>query len=227
MLSAVIFDFDGVIVDTEPLHCRAFQQILEPHGISFTWEEYLETYVGYDDRDALKAAFESLGEELDEDRLLELISVKGDAFEQLVSEQGAKPYKGIHDLVEQLVGKLPVALCSGALRRDIDPILVALDFTAVFDVIVTADDVSNSKPHPESYELAVRLLAEAHEGKDIQPRNCVAIEDTPAGIEAASGAGLSVVGVTNSYPEERLAGACCTVESMEDVTLAMLEACAG
>ena len=215
MLNAVIFDFDGIIVDTEPLHYKAFQELLVPLGLGYSWEEYLERYIGFDDRDAFREAFRGAGRNLSGQELKELIQGKAEAFLKIVSV-GVAPYPGVVELIRAISGTLPLALCSGALRSDIDPILLQLGMTGVFDAMVTADEVSASKPDPESYRVAVRRLQEIFPGK-VDAAASLAIEDTPAGIASATGAGLKVLAVTNSYPGERLAGACRVVGSLVGV----------
>jgi len=215
MLNAVIFDFDGIIVDTEPLHYKAFQELLVPLGLGYSWEEYLERYIGFDDRDAFREAFRGAGRNLSGQELKELIQGKAEAFLKIVSV-GVAPYPGVVELIRAISGTLPLALCSGALRSDIDPILLQLGLTGVFDTMVTADEVSASKPDPESYRVAVRRLQEIFPGK-VDAAASLAIEDTPAGIASATGAGLKVLAVTNSYPGERLAGACRVVGSLVGV----------
>jgi beta-phosphoglucomutase len=210
---AVIFDFDGVIVDTEPLHYAAFQQTLEPLGLHFTWQEYVETYIGFDDRDAFRHAFSLKGTILSQDELHRLIEQKAAFFKDVIGS-GVSAYPGALDLIFRLhANKFPLALCSGALRADIDPILDMLGISDYFDVIVTADDVAASKPDPECYQLAFRRLQSAHQNcfsKDAT----IAIEDTPAGISSAKAAGLMVCAVTNSYPAARLDQATFVTDSL-------------
>jgi HAD superfamily hydrolase (TIGR01509 family) len=217
MLNAVIFDFDGIIVDTEPLHYKAFQEILVPLELGYSWQEYLDLYLGFDDRDAFRESFRAGGRPLSDQELKSLMDQKADAFQRIVSV-GVAPYPGVVELIRSISGTLPLALCSGALRCDIDPILAQLALTGAFDTLVTADEVAASKPDPESYRLAVQRLQEAFPGR-IDPAASLAIEDTPAGIVSATGAGLHVLAVTNSYPEERLTGACRVVQSLAGVDL--------
>jgi HAD superfamily hydrolase (TIGR01509 family) len=201
--TAVIFDFDGVIVDTEPLHYAAFQRTLEPLGLHFSWQEYVETYIGFDDRDAFKHAFSTSGTALGAEALLRLIEQKAAYFEEIIGS-GVAAYPGVVDLIIQLnAHNIPLAICSGALRSDIDPILAMLGITSYFDVIVTADDVAASKPDPECYQLAFQQLLAVH-NHSFSKESTIAIEDTPAGIASAKGAGLLVCAVTNSYPAKRL-----------------------
>ncbi|HPG00458.1 MAG TPA: HAD family phosphatase [Kiritimatiellia bacterium] len=216
-LEAAIFDFDGVIVNSEPLHCAAFQRILEPLGIAFTWDDYIEFYLGFDDRDAIRQAFRQSGKRVKDAELPALIDAKARAFEALAEERGAEPYPGVVELIRALDREVPVALCSGALRRDAEPILRKLGLRDCFKVMVTADEVAVSKPDPSSYRLAVKRLAEVA-GRVIDARHSVAIEDTPAGIEAAAGAGLKVLAVANSYKADKLSGATRVVDSLAGVT---------
>ncbi|HEY6839031.1 MAG TPA: HAD family phosphatase [Geobacteraceae bacterium] len=218
MLQAVIFDFDGVIVDTEPLHYRAFQEILEPLGLGYSWEAYVDSYMGYDDREAFVEAFRAAGRSLDGTLLGEFIARKAAAFQTVIAS-GVYPYPGVVELIREISGKLPLAVCSGALPSDIDPILAQLGITDCFDVIVTAVDVAASKPDPASYTLAAAKLADKHREKNLTASSCLAIEDTPAGIASATGAGITVLAVTNSYPASMLSHAVRIVDSLNDVSL--------
>jgi len=221
MLAGVIFDFDGVIVDSEPLHYRAFQKVLEPLGLGYDWVTYVAEYLGFDDRDALREAFWSKGRQLDDDEMDRLIGQKAQAYLEIIAS-GVVPYPGVLELIDEIAGNLPLAICSGALRSDIVPVLQQFGLTDVFDVIVTADDVSASKPNPACYRLTVERLSRVCPGKGIAPDTCIVIEDTPGGIASAHGAGLAVVGVTNSYPADRLRGVVRVVESLEEISLDIL-----
>ncbi len=218
MLKALIFDFDGIIVDTEPIHYRAFQEILEPLGLGYTWDDYVSHYMGFDDREAFREAFKVHFREIRDDKLAHLILQKAEVFLKII-RNGIKPYPGVVKLICNLYGKIPLALCSGALTSDINPILGQLGIRDKFDVIVTAEDVEASKPDPASYVLAVQRLSSAYPGTRIHPEGCLAIEDTPAGIESAKAAGVAVLAVTNSYAAEKLAGANYVVDSLEIITL--------
>ncbi|OGW34132.1 MAG: HAD family hydrolase [Nitrospirae bacterium GWC2_56_14] len=215
MLTAVIFDFDGVIVDTEPLHYRAFQEVLKPLGMGYTWDVYLATYIGFDDRDAFRAAFASVGQTINPEHLGDLIELKAQAFNRIISS-GVEPYPGVVNLILSVKKVVPVALCSGALRCDIDPILEQLSLSGTFDVIVTADDVPISKPDPASYLLTVQRLSEKFPAAGMIPSSILAVEDTPAGIASAKGAGLRVLAVTNSYPADKLGNASSIASSLEN-----------
>lgn len=202
MISAVIFDFDGVIVDSERLHWSAFNRVLAPRGKSISWADYVQTYIGFDDRDTFRTALPGLGRE----ELAALIAQKAAAFQHLLETDGAPALPGAVDLIRSLSGTIPIAICSGALRADILPVLETLGIAAAFDAIVTADDTHISKPDPAPYKLAMEKLG---------VRSGWAIEDTPAGIASAKGAGLKVLAVTNSYGKEALSQADAVVDSLE------------
>jgi beta-phosphoglucomutase len=216
-LQAVIFDFDGIIVDSEPLHHQAFCQVLEPLNLPLSWGRYYEHYLGFDDRDVLRARFNEEGIHLEEAMMQKLMREKAEAFLHLIHAKGVKAYPGVVALVRALHRELPLAICSGALMGDIQPILRVLDIEDCFAIKVTADQVHVSKPDPESYVEAFRRLKEQFAGRVTEPSRCVAIEDTPAGIEAAQGAGLNVLAVQNTYEPEALARANRVVASLETI----------
>lgn len=222
MLSAVIFDFDGIVVNTEPIHYQAFQEVLRPLGLGYSWDSYLESYIGFDDRDAFRESFKRAGKQLTDLELQNLIRRKA-AFFQSIIRKGITPYPGVLELIKSLSGALPIALCSGALKDDIEPILDQLGIQSSFNVTVTADEVSKSKPDPESYLLAIQRLTRIFPEKKIHPRDCIAIEDTPAGIMSAINAGLNVMAVTNSYQADRLQGAIIVTDSLMNINIQYLK----
>ena len=214
---AVLFDFDGILVDSEPMHHRAFTEVLDPLGMGFPWKEYVEIYMGFDDRDAFREAFRARGIDLDEENLAKLVAAKSRAFQDGI-RNGVTAYPGAVAVIESLhAAGRPLALCSGALRSDIDPILAQLGVARRFGVIVSTDDVRRSKPDPESYALAFARLSERYAALPMVPEKSVAVEDTPAGIRSAKGAGLRVLAVTNSYGAGELAEADWITESLESV----------
>jgi len=221
-VQAVIFDFDGIVVDSEPLHHRAFGRVLAPLGLDFSWEMYRDIYLGFDDRDVFRERFKRDGRPLGDALLLALMANKAQAFIDIVREGGVTPYSGVVTLIQQLSAYLPIAICSGALRSDIEPILDILGLSDVFPVMVTADQVHVSKPDPESYRLAVERLRQQFPERVTDPACCVAIEDTPAGIEAATRAGLKVVAVTNTYAASELITAHRIVDSLANVDIKLL-----
>lgn len=206
MISAVLFDFDGIIVDSERLHWAAFCKVLKPLGRDLSWPEYIQTYIGFDDRDAFRHALPGI----DAPELARLIQLKAAAFQTLLESDGAAALPGAVDLIRHLSRQIPLAICSGALRADILPVIGKLGVADAFDQIITADDTHISKPDPAPYRLAMRKL---------NVTDGLAIEDTPAGIASAKGAGLNVLAVTNSYSADYLTQADAVIHSLEGLTL--------
>ncbi len=204
-IQAVIFDFDGVIADTEPLHHQAFCQVAEPDGLACAWDEYVRDYIGYDDRDLFRVAYKKSGRALTDADVHARVEAKAQAFIKLTAH-GVQTYDGIPDLIVRAQELFPVGLCSGALRSDIEPILIQLGLTNVFRVIVTAEDVPMSKPDPACYRLVVERMSSAI-ARPLATCECVAIEDTPGGIRAAKGAGLQVWAVTHTHEPAAVAQA--------------------
>lgn len=218
MLKAIIFDFDGVLADTEPIHYRAFLQTAKPLGITFDYDGYLQDYVGFDDRDAYRAMLANHGHAADESHVARLCREKGLAFGQIVA-QGIEPFAGMMEFIaERRAAGTPLAIASGATQADILPVLSQLNLTGVFDPIVTADDVAKSKPDPQTYRLALEGLQQKHPDLKLQPSECLAFEDTAAGIEAARGAGLKVIGLTHTNLADVLGRAHRVLNTMQGVT---------
>ncbi|MEM7627293.1 MAG: HAD family phosphatase [Planctomycetota bacterium] len=220
MLEAIVFDFDGVIVDSEPLHYQAFVMVGKGIGFEFTYEEYLATYIGFDDRDAFRLMLQVSGQEPTDDRVAELCAMKQPAFNAVAkmnAANGAIAIPGALELIDEChQTDLPRAIASGATREDIELMLDLLDRRDRFDVIVTADDVQYSKPDPTSYALAVERLG-------IDPGNALAIEDTAAGLASAQGAGLMTLGLTTTGPAEPLAAAVRVIDDLDGVDLEQLK----
>lgn len=206
-LHAVIFDCDGILVDTEPLHYRAFQEVLTPLGLGHDFETYLEHYIGFDDRDAFIYAFRQANRELAPLVLNRLIEAKSKALDELIL-RGVPSFPGVVELVNELLDKVvPMAVASGALRHEVEAFIASIGLDGAFRAIVAADEVEKSKPDPETYLLALERLNRLPGSKLLDPANCIAIEDTRAGIRSAKSAGLTVIAVTNSFSMNELAEA--------------------
>lgn len=219
-LAAVIFDFDGVIADTEPLHHRAFCEVVAADGLACDWPTYQEKYMGFDDRDLFKVAYADAGHCIAPHEIDARVKIKAEAFIAITS-QGVAPFPGIPVMIHHLADHYPLALCSGALRSDIEPILRQFDLVDVFPVQVTAEDVPRSKPDPACYCLTVDRLAVCHE-RLFDPAACVAIEDTPTGITAAREAGLRVNAVTHTHPRAALNDAHAVYDTLPELAQALL-----
>jgi beta-phosphoglucomutase len=219
-LQAIVFDFDGVIADSEPLHLRAFQQALAENGIELTPQEYFNRYLGYDDVGAFQAIGRDRGVPMDDGRVADLVARKG-VILQTVMQEGSVLFPGAREFIREAAAAVPIGIASGALRHEIDEIIEAAGVADLFAVIVASGDTPQSKPSPAPYQLAFERLRAATGALD--PRRCVAIEDSRWGLQSAQGAGLRCVGVTNSYPAHELPGAELIVDGLKELTLPMLD----
>ena len=204
--SAVVFDFDGVMVDTEPLHYAAFQEVLAPLGLSFSWSQYEEDLIGFDDRGVFREVFRRAGRVLPPEEEGDLIAAKGRAFVGSLRHGAAgalQPLPGVADWLHRLAGQIPLALCTGALPSDIEPLLSQFGFDRYFDVRVTAADTAVSKPDPAPYRLVLTRLHERFPQRVWEPSHVVAIEDSAAGVASARAAGLRVVRIVRGAEERR------------------------
>lgn len=217
MLNAIIFDFDGVILDSEGLHYKVFNQVLEKYKIYITWEDYQKRYIGYNDADALKAIFKNNKKRVNKKIIDELIFNKAILFEKSIVNNEADVFPGVVELIKSIPIKLPIGLCSGALRSDIEPVLENLKIKRFFKSIVTAEDTKKSKPYPDPYILSLKNLNIQDASKTI------AIEDTPAGINSAKEAGMKVLAVTNTFSSGYLYEADAIASSLSDVNRKTLE----
>ena len=221
-LQAIIFDFDGVIANSEPLHLRAFQQALGDEGIFLSAQEYYSRYLGFDD----VGAFEALGRDRNlgwnAARVAELVSRKGLKLQDMM-HAGDVLFPGASDFIRLAAAAVPIAIASGALRHEIDEIVEAAGLASLFSTIVASGDTPESKPSPAPYRLAFERLCSTT-GRELDRGRCVAIEDSRWGLESAAGAGLRCVGVTTSYPAEQLAHAELVAGGLWALTLSSLDA---
>jgi HAD superfamily hydrolase (TIGR01509 family) len=200
-LRAIIFDFDGVLADSEPLHYRAFRDVLAEDGIELTEPEYYARYLGFSDAGAFRT--------IDADRRLgwsgEQIAALGARkalrFEQIARDRSVL-FPGAAAAILRAADAVPIAIASGALREEIVGALEAANLVQHFTAIVAAGETPASKPAPDPYRHAVELLRAA--GHQVQPHECVAIEDSPWGLESARAAGLFTVAVQHSYQTSAL-----------------------
>lgn len=214
--AAVLFDFDGVIVDSERLHHETMVAAMAGDGPATTWEFYRENLMGLDDRGAFAVLLRRAGVEPAPEKVQELVQRKAALFARHAAAGCVPAFPGAAELVRACAAAGPVGLCSGALRSDIEPVLAALGIAECFAALVTADDVAASKPDPASYRLCVDRLAGTFPGRKLAPAACMAIEDTTDGIASARGAGIPVLAVSTSLPPAALlaAGAAAVVDSL-------------
>lgn len=196
-MRAVIFDFDGVIVDSEPMHERAIHAAFAAEGFPAEWPEW-RRYMGLGDREAFKLILEDNGHPPMTPPVFDRLRVaKSRQIESLISAGYAKPFPGSVELVRAAASAYPTAVCSGSRPHEVRPILLALGVEGLLRAIVTADDVARTKPDPAPYLLAAERLG-------VPPRDCLAIEDTPVGVRAAVAAGCAVLGLEHTNPAAAL-----------------------
>jgi HAD superfamily hydrolase (TIGR01509 family) len=200
----VIFDLDGVLINSEPLHCRAFQEVLGSYGVGLTDREYYTHYIVYSDREVLERLLP------DRQILDAAVSAKERRYWELV-EAGVPPFQDGLALLAKTDG-WRVGLATGSIRREAELALRSLGVLDRFEVIVTREDCRNGKPDPEPFLRAA-------EGLRLPARQCVAIEDTPGGVEAAKAAGMIAVAVTHSCSRNQLSGADLVVDDLGSVNL--------
>lgn len=216
MIKAIVFDFDGVLADSEPLHLRAYQEVLSALGVTLTRDEYYTRYLGYDDPGVFTTVAAAHGFELDARRLDALIAEKGRVFDAII-ESGDLLYPGAVSCVERMAAAFPLGIASGALRHEIEAILRGGRLNHHFRFIVASGDTPESKPAADPYRRAVELHG-------VAPSEGLAIEDSRWGIESAKAAGLSCVAITNTYPRDQLVLADRVIDSLDEFTPAFVEA---
>ncbi len=201
-LKAVLFDFNGVIINDEPLHEKLIEQILIEENLRPIPGEFQQVCLGRSDRVCLTELLNRRGRVVSESYLIQLMQRKAQAYQQQLDSMQKLPlYSGLDDLIFQVRShNLKLAIVSGAMRSEIELVLNRANLAPHFPVIVAGDDITTSKPEPDGYLLAVERLNQEYPDLQLQPSECLAIEDTPAGIQAAKRAGISVVGVANTYP---------------------------
>ena len=196
MVKAVIFDFDGVIVDSEPLHLRAFQRTVETLGLKLSPADYYSRYLACDDKTFFRMFLEDSGQPGAEREITRLVEEKGVCFEEMMGES-IRIFPGVVEFLETIRGKFHTAIGSGALTGEINLILEKKGLSGFFGFVVGADDTENPKPSPEVYLKCLERLRGDYDST-ITAAQCVVFEDSPHGVLAAKRAGMRCVGITNS-----------------------------
>jgi len=218
----MIFDFDGVLCDSEPIHFEAFRAVLARAGVDFARQEYYEKYLGYDDRGAFLAIARDHGQAWSAQQVAKLSADKTVLVQEMLARD-ARAMPGVLEIVAAAAeGGVPLAICSGALRAEIELPCRCLGILERFSIIVSAEDVREGKPSPEGYRLALAQLARAIR-RPLDPARCLVVEDSPFGIQAGKAAGMKVLAAATSYPLAALAEADLAVAAFTDVTLADLQ----
>lgn len=207
MIRAVIFDFNGVLVNDEAVHCDLFREVLAEEGVVLTAQMYHDRYLGYDDRGCFEHVLLDHGRAADAARLDELIARKASRY-FAAAEVGLTYYDGVRELIPRLAERYPLGIYSGALRPEIDWALGRIGVLDRFGAIISAEQTTRCKPDPQGYVMAYEALR-GHPRlglADLDPGDCVVIEDSLAGLQAALGAGMCGVGVAQTYTIDELMG---------------------
>jgi beta-phosphoglucomutase len=200
-LHAIVFDFDGVIADSERLHLAAYQRVLAPLGLELSDEAYYSRYLGYDDVGVFRRYARDSELAWDDGTIRTLCAEKGARFEELAA-RGEMIFKGAADFIRAAHAAVPTAIASGALTHEIEDVLDRAGLRQQFLTIVGADQCARTKPSPDPYLEAVHRLRVA--GHDVDSARTVAIEDSVWGLVSARTAGLRTVAVANTYGHDEL-----------------------
>ena len=205
MLRALILDFDGIIVDSEPIILRLTQEMAAREGWEVSDEEYYRDYLALDDRGIVERLYASHGQPIDPRRCQELVEEKGRRYAQIIKD-GLPALPGAVEFVLRAAQNYSLAIASGSLRQEIEYLLEKLELRSHFQVLATADDCARSKPDPEIYLKAFTRLGQlpAFQTDPLQAAECLAIEDAPGGVEAAHAAGLKCLALAHSRPPDEL-----------------------
>ena len=213
-VKAIVFDFDGVLADSEMLHLRVYRELLEPSGVTISTEQYCERYLGSDDEGVFAQVAIDYGLLLGDEEIELLIAEKARRFEALVSSGGVF-YPTAAACVRRLGATWPLGIASGARRGEIELMLRGAGLSDAFAFIVAAGETDRGKPAPDPYVRAAELHGAA-------PAACVAIEDSHAGLESARTAGMRTIGIATTYPRETLT-ADAVIDSLDDLTVEFVQ----
>jgi len=221
-LKAVLFDFNGVIINDEPMHLQLIDEILVQENLQPQTVDERQASLGRNDRACFQQLLTNRGRVGNENYLTQLLHRKAEAYVVELEKIEKLPlYPGVEDLIFQVRSQnLKLGLVSGAIRKEIELVLNRAKIAEHFQIIIAGDDITTSKPEPDGYLLAVKHLNKEYPQLNLQPQECLAIEDTPAGIEAAKRSHMQVVGVANTYPFHMLQRCCnWTVDYLSDLEL--------
>jgi beta-phosphoglucomutase len=225
VLRAILFDFNGVLVDDESLHQALFARVLSEEGLSFRQDEYFARYLGLDDRRCFAAALEESGRPVQQPHLMRLIARKASYYQERIRSDGFQFFPGAVELVREAAGAgLTLGVVTGALRAEVEGALRQAGIAPLFKTIVAAEDVNEGKPHSEGYSRALQELngLPPFPPRLFHPHEVLAIEDSPWGLEAAAGAGLVTLAVAHSYERGALVAAHLVVQELVGLRLEAL-----
>ncbi len=220
VLRAVLFDFNGVLVDDEPIHFELLARVLAEEGVELPRERYYDRFLGLDDRASFGAALREAGRPISEAGTARLVARKASYYRDRIRRDGYPFFAGAVELVRRLAAAgLPLGVVSGALREEVEGALSQAGIDRLFKVLVTAEDTREGKPDPEGYRAAVEALNTEPPLPDrmIHPHEVLAVEDSSAGLAAAAGAGLSTLAVAHTYAADTLSDADLVVNRISEI----------
>jgi beta-phosphoglucomutase len=225
LLRALIFDFDGILVDSEPTIMRLTQQMAAQEGWEISEEEYYRDYLAFDDRGIIEHLYATHQRPVDGARRDELIAWKSRTYGEIIRD-GLPAMPGAVDFVRAAAALYPLAIASGSARAEIEHLLAKLGLRELFSVLATADDCQSSKPDPEVFRIALERLQQrpAFHEDPLRAPQCLVIEDAPAGIVAAHAAGMKCLALTHSRKLEELRHAEWACAEFAEVDLARIAA---
>jgi beta-phosphoglucomutase len=220
MIKAILMDFNGVIINDEPVHMRAYQEVLAGEGVDLREEDYYAS-LGMDDATFVKAAYLRKGKTLDDTaKLAEIVDAKSSRWQEMVTAE-MPLFDGIENFVEKMSRDFTLGIVSMARRSEIDHVLATTGMGKFFSTVISAADVTNCKPDPECFRIGFRQLDAARTASGhlaMTHDECLAIEDSPPGVVAARRADLPALGVANTVSADRLreAGAAAVAMDLRD-----------
>jgi HAD superfamily hydrolase (TIGR01509 family) len=219
MIKALLMDFNGVIIDDEPIQMRAYQELLAAENIAMTDEDYYGC-LGMDDKTFVEAAYERAGRTPETNKVLELTQRKSQKWREIIAD-GVPLFENVENFIRKMSNDFALGIVSMSSRQDILHVLELTGLTDCFEIVVSAEDVTNCKPDPECYRIGFRKLDLARTRNGHLPMihsECVVIEDSPPGVAAGRTADLPVLGVTNTVDAEKLraAGATWVAKDLND-----------
>ncbi len=216
MVRAVLFDFDGVLVDSERLHYEALAHVLKEMGFDLSWDEFKRGCIGVPDWDAVQWALKHNGVN-DELIVAEVLRHKTQIYDAWLPER-LKAADGTPDVLRALAQNFVLAIASGSFRHQIEAVLFREGVRELFAVIVSCEDYERGKPDPTPFLLAMERLKE-FVSLPLKPHECLVVEDSPAGIQAARSAGMRCVAVRSYYDDEALKDADIIVDDLRRLLL--------